>query len=36
MKKRMAVSFLAVCLLLSGCASLLERAYSVVEAYADR
>ena len=36
MKKRMAVSFLAVCLLLSGCASLLERSYSVVEPYADR
>lgn len=36
MKKRIAVFSLAVCLLLSGCASLLERSYSVVEPYADR
>ena len=36
MKKRILVLALAGCLLLSGCASLLERSYSVVEPYADR
>lgn len=33
---RMLPAALALCLLLSGCASLLERSYSVVEPYADR
>ena len=36
MKIRMLTAVLALCLLLSGCASLLERSYSVVEPYADR
>ena len=36
MKKRIWILALAGCLLLSGCASLLERSYSVVEPYADR
>lgn len=36
MKKRIVALALALGLLLSGCASLLERSYSVVEPYADR
>lgn len=36
MKKRILPLLLAVCLALSGCASLLERSYSVVEPYSDR
>ena len=36
MKKRILVLALAGSLLLSGCTSLLERSYSVVEPYADR
>ena len=36
MKIRMLTAVLALCLPLSGCASLLERSYSVVEPYADR
>lgn len=34
--KKRALPVLAACLLLSGCASLLERSYSVVEPYTDR
>lgn len=36
MKKPILLGALAACLLLGGCASLLERSYSVVEPYADR
>ena len=36
MKQRLFPPLLAACLLLSGCTSLLERSYSVVEPYADR
>lgn len=36
MKKRLFPPLLAACLLLSGCTSLLERSYSVVEPYTDR
>lgn len=36
MKKTLLILSLASCLLLGGCASLLERSYSVVEPYADR
>lgn len=36
MKQRLFPPLLAACLLLSGCTSLLERSYSVVEPYTDR
>ena len=36
MKKRTMLAAALACLLLSGCASLLERDYSVVEPYANR
>jgi len=36
MKKGILAAALAACVLLSGCAALLERSYSVVEPYADR